>query len=249
VFVLKKDSISSYSVVKLAQEPVMNYQQFRDLWHAALQSALPRIPHSIAPVESIDLDDMSRSYTLIFSGGLHPKCEPFYLTAAIEWNWDALLSARYATTEEDMLMEIFGDFGIYADDTVPPRLRMDVRLTAGVPDEVAYPLPAAQWQDWVRQVSDELQSLLPTGYEEDWGVCAYSDEIQANVKVLKDGQLGLESMTFKAWQTIKLPRQWDHPEKSDPDPEDALFDFAGRISRALTVLENSLARLVEDQKR
>lgn len=226
----------------------MNYQEFRDLWHAVLQSARPQIPHPIVPVESIDLDDMSRSYTLTFSGGLHPKCKPFYLRAMIEWNWDALLSARYATTEEDMLMEIFGDFDIHTDDTVQPYLRIDVCLTAGVPDGVVYPLPVAQWQDWARQVSDELQSLLPTGYEEDWGVCAYSDEIQSNVKILKDGQLGLESVTFKAWQVIQLPRQWDHPEKRDPDPEDALFDFANRISGALNVLENSLARLVEDQK-
>ncbi len=75
---------------------------------------------------------MSRSYELIIYGGLHPKCEPFHLTATIQWDWDAMLSARYETTEEDMLMQIFGDFGIHDDDTVPPRLRMDVCLSAGV---------------------------------------------------------------------------------------------------------------------
>lgn len=226
----------------------MNYQEFRDQWHAALRSAHLPISGPIVPIESIDPDDMSRSYTLTFSGGLHPKCEPFYLTAAIEWNWDALLSARYATTEEDMLMQIFGDFDIYVDDTILPSLRMDVCLTAGVPDEVTYPLPAAQWQDWIRQVSDELQMLLPTGYEKDWGVMAYSDPIRANVKILKDGQLSLERVTFKAWQLINLPRQWDDPKKSDPDPEDALFNFARRISGAMNALENSVARLVEAQK-
>ncbi len=52
-------------------------------------------------------------------------------------------------------------------------------------------------------------------------------------------------MTFKAWQAIALPRQWDDPEKSDPYPEDVLLDFAKRIAKALNILENSLARLVE----
>ena len=107
-------------------------------------------------------------------------------------------------------------------------------------------MPAlAQWQRWVRQASDELQSLLPTGYEEDGAICAYSDPIQASVKLLEDGQLNLERVTFKAWQAIKLPRQWDDPEKSDPYPEDVLLDFANRIAKAMNILENSLARLVE----
>jgi len=34
-----------------------------------------------------------------------------------------------------------------------------------------------QWQRWVRQVSDELQSILPTGYAENGGMCAFSDPI------------------------------------------------------------------------
>ena len=110
----------------------MNYQEFRDLWHDALQAARLQIPYPIGPTERINLRDMSRSYELIIYGGLHPKCEPFHLTATIEWDWDATLSARYETTEEDMLMQIFGDFGIHDDDTVPPRLRMDVCLSAGV---------------------------------------------------------------------------------------------------------------------
>jgi hypothetical protein len=226
----------------------MNYQEFRDLWHAALRAARLQIPYPIAPTERINLRDMSRSYELIIYGGLHPKCEPFHLTATIEWDWDAVLSARYETTEEDMLMQIFGDFGIHDDDTVPPRLRMDVRLSAGVVYGTVYPLPAlTSWQRWVRQASAELQALLPTGYEQDGTIFAYSDSIQASVKLLDDGQPGLERVTFKAWQAIKLPRQWDDPEKSDPDPEDELYDFAKRIARALDVLENRLARLVEQK--
>jgi len=224
----------------------MNYQEFRDLWHDALQSARLVIPYPIGPTERINLRDMSRSYELALYGASHPKIEPFHLVTTIEWNWEATLSARYETTEEDMLMQLYGDFGIHDDDTVPPQLRMDVCLSAGVPYGTVYPMPGLdQWQRWVRQASDELQLLLPTGYEEDGGMCAYSDPIQATVKISDDSQLNLERVTFKAWQAIKLPRAWDDPEKSDPYPDDVLTDFAIRIAKAKNILENNLARLVE----
>ncbi len=223
----------------------MNYQEFRDLWHDALREARLQIPYPVGPTEKIDLRSLSRSYELIIYGSSHPKSEPFHMTAKIEWDWDATLSARYATTEEDMLMQIFGDFGIHTEDTVPPILRIDVCLSGSVTYGTVYPMPeVVQWQRWVRKASDELQLILPTGYDEDGGICAYSDPIQASVKLLEDGRLNLESMTFKAWQAIRLPRQWDDPDKRDPSPVDELWDFAGRISRAISVMEDGLANLV-----
>jgi hypothetical protein len=86
---------------------------------------------------------------------------------------------------------------------------------------------------------------LPTGYDEEGGICAYSDPIQAKVKVVEDGQLNLESMTFKAWQSIQLPRQWDDPEKRDPSPVDELRNFANRIARAMNAMEDGMAHLVK----
>jgi hypothetical protein len=226
----------------------MNYQEFRDLWHNALREARLQIPYPIGPTEQINLHNMSRSYELVIYGGVHPKSEPFHLTATIKWDWDATLSARYATTEEDMLMQIFGDFGIHTEDTVPPQLRMDVCLSAGVPYGIVYPMSGVvQWQRWVRQVSDELQLILPTGYDEDGGICAYSDPIQASVKLLEDGRLNLESVTFKAWLAIKLPRQWDDPEKRDPSPVGELQDFAIRIAKTMSAMENGLAHLVKSK--
>jgi hypothetical protein len=224
----------------------MNYLEFRDLWHNALRAAHLHIPYPIGPTERINLRDMSRSYEVVLHGAPHSQCEPFHLVTTIEWNWEAMLSARYETTEEDMLMQIFGDFGIHDDDTVVPLLRIDVCLSAGVPYGTVYPMAVlAQWQRWVRQTSDELQSVLPTGYEEDGAICAYSDPIQASVQLLEDGQLNLERVTFKAWQAIKLPREWDDPEKRDPYPDEVLADFAIRIAKAINTLENNLAHLVE----
>ncbi len=227
----------------------MNYQEFRDLWHDALQAARLQIPQPICPTERINLRDMSRSYELVIFGGLHQECEPFHLVISINWDWDATLSARYVTTEEDMLMQIYGDFGIHNDDTVLPQLRMDVSLAANLPYRTVYPMPPlTQWHSWVRQASDDLQSILPTGYEEDGSICAYSDPIEANVKILEDGNLCLERVTFKAWRLIKLPRQWDDPEKRDPYPYVILLDFAKRIAKATNVLENSLASMVKGKR-
>jgi hypothetical protein len=234
--------------VELSPGASMNYQEFRDLWHEALREARLPIPYPIGPTEKINLSSMSRSYECVIHGGLSPNSEPFHLSVKIEWDWDATLSARYATTEEDMLMQIFGDFRIHTEDTVLPWLRIDVNLFAGIPYETVYTMPLLdQWQRWFRQVSDELQLILPTGYDENGRVCAYSDPIQAGVRLLEDGRLNLESVTFKAWQAIKLPRQWDDPEKGDPSPAAELRDFALRISRAMSVMDNSLALLVKSK--
>ena len=224
----------------------MNYQEFRDLWHNALREARLKIPYPVGPSEKIDLSNMTRSYELIVYGSSLPKSEPFDITAKIEWDWDATLSARFATTEEDMLMQVFGDFGIHTEDTVPPLLRMDVSLTAGVTYETTYPMPAVdQWQRWVRPISDELKLIFPTGYDKEGGMCAYSDPIQANVNVMEDGRLNLDSMSFKAWQVIRLPRQWDDPNKRDPSPVEELRNFACRIAQAMNTLEHGLAHLVK----
>ena len=224
----------------------MNYQEFRGLWHDALQAARLQIPQTIGPTERINLRDMSRSYELVLFSSLHSKCEPFHLVTTIQWDWDTTLSARYATTEEDLLMEIFGDFGVYDNDTVLPQLRMDVCLSASIPFGSIYPLPPlTQWQFWVRQAGGDLQAFLPTVYESDESICAYSGPIEATVKILGDGNFSLERVSFKAWQAIKLPRQWDDPEKRDPYPDDMLLDLAKRIAKAIGVLENSLARLVK----
>ena len=226
----------------------MNYQEFRDLWHKALHKARLQIPYPITPTEKIDLSNMSRSYELLIYGGSHPKSDPFHLAAAITWNWDATISSRYATTEEDMLMQIFGDFGIKDEDTIPPQLRIDVHLTASLSYGGVYPMPElTQLQRWSKQVNNDLQLLLPTVFDMD-GLFAGSEPFQPDIKLLEDGQLNLERIAFKAWQMIRLPRQWDDPNKSDPYPGDVLYDFSNRIAKALNVLENRLAQLVEGNR-
>jgi hypothetical protein len=61
----------------------------------------------------------------------------FYVTATLSWRWDAALSARSATAEEDLLVEILGRDGSYLV-TEQPWLRVDVTLNATVPVLAAY---------------------------------------------------------------------------------------------------------------
>ena len=187
----------------------MNYQKFRDLWHDALQATRLPIPYPINPTEQINLGDMSRTYELVLFSGLHPKCEPFHIATTVEWEWDATLSARYVTTEEDMLMQIFGDFGIH-ENTVSPQLRIDVRLTAAVPYGMIFPIPElGQWQHFIKQTGNQLQAILPILYYAEGSICAYSDHPRAIVSLLDNGQLNLEKVTFEAWQAIR--RWWISP--------------------------------------
>ncbi|MBI4596075.1 MAG: hypothetical protein HY730_06820 [Candidatus Tectomicrobia bacterium] len=223
----------------------MKYEDFRDRWHKALKGAFREVPLHIDPKERIDLNSMDRIYELVLIFGTQPRFEPFYTFISLKWEWDVVFSARYATTEEDMLMQIFGDFGIH-EDTAPPRLRMDVCLTASVPHESIFPIPELkQWLHWVKTASSHLQEILPTSYEDEGFISSYSGEIDAPVRVLDDGRFYLNKLSFEAWQMVPLPRQWDDPDKCDPDPDEALMDFAHRIAKSLTVWEDSLVHLVE----
>jgi len=84
----------------------MNYDQFRTLFHGALDAAglMPTLPQSL---EAVSLDRMSRTYETIVELGA-PQPRPFYVTATLGWEWDAVLAARSATTEEGLLTELLG---------------------------------------------------------------------------------------------------------------------------------------------
>lgn len=69
----------------------MNYDQFRTLFHEALDAAglMPALPQSL---EAVSLDRMSRTYETIVALGA-PQPRPFYVTATLSWEWDAVLAA------------------------------------------------------------------------------------------------------------------------------------------------------------
>ena len=81
----------------------MNYDHFRAVWHETLRAA-GLLPSTTRPVETVDLGRMSRTYSVGVELEHAQRFRPFYVTAGLSWRWDALQSARTATTEwEDCL--------------------------------------------------------------------------------------------------------------------------------------------------
>lgn len=227
----------------------MNYHHFTELWLQALRQA--RFPN-LYPLhinETIDIHSMDRTYRAFLLWPGAPETKLFTVTAEISWEWDALLSARFATTEEDMLMQVYGDFGIHKD-TEPPWLRIDVTLHASIALDTRFPLPLlTNWQRWVKIVSSELETILPSepdSKEEHLSLLAWRGEPEAAVTFDPQGHTFLQSVSLPAWQGINLPREWDDPDKSDPEPDRQLYEFAMSIRRALEIWQDSLVNLIED---
>jgi hypothetical protein len=223
----------------------MNYDQFRTLFEealsaAGLMSSLPR------PQETLSLEWMSRAYKTIVVLGAQ-QARPFYVTATLNWEWDAALAARSATTEEDLLTELLGQDGYYLV-TERPWLRVDVTLNATLPRDAPLPMPdSGVWRRWTTEIVSRLASLLPTDSEEDEGglrILSWRGEPEARLECDSDGNLFLTGVYLSAWQGIELPRQWDNPDReSDPWPEEQLADFVDRVREALEEWEECLKYL------
>jgi len=226
----------------------MDYQEFINLWLEALgQAQFPGL-HLLRSSEIIDIHSMDRTYGCYLWWPERPETKAFNVTTEISWVWDSLLSARFATTEEDMLMQIYGDFGIQ-EDTEPPWLRIDVALHASISLDKRFPLPLLEnWQRWVKKVSLELEPFLPGGNDSEDGdqdTLGWHGIPEAVITFDTQGHTFLQAVILRSWQGFKLPRQWDDPEKADSDPGERLYQFATNIKQALGIWQNSLVDLLE----
>ena len=229
----------------------MDYQEFADLWLEVLrQACFPGI-HLLHPIETIDIRSMDRTYRCYLRWPETPETRMFHVTAEVSWVWDSVLSARFATTEEDMLMQIFGDFGTH-EDTNPPWLRIDMSLHASISLGKNYPIPLlANWQRWVEKVSLELESLLPEDNEiegESQAINAWHGIPEAVISFGPQGDTFLQEVSLRSWQGITLPRQWDDPDKTDPYPDEQLYKFATRLQQALEIWQERLELLLDDRE-
>ena len=234
----------------------MNYDLFCKLWHEALEFAnLVNLPFQ--PIETVELDGMSRTHEIAVALSSTQPVSPFYVTATLSWRWDAALSARSATTEEDLLVNILGQDGYYLV-TEQPWLRVDVILNATVPLDSPLPTPdTGAWRRWAAEVAARLSPLLPIdcaeaevpvedGYRS--RVFSSRDEPEARLRCDPDGRLYLAGVYLPAWQGIDLPRQWDNSDREPDDrPDDDLADFAARVRRALQEWEECLGCLHQQE--
>ena len=226
----------------------MNYDTFRTLLHEALSEA-GLLPFPPWPSEKIDLRDMSRMYEIYIHMHDRRRAEPFHICLKLDWRWDALQSARTSTTEEDLLVQLFGEDG-YDLDTERPWLRVDVTLSATLLMGEPLPMPENDaWQRWAGEMMQRMATLLPdeipgAGGENATSLLFWRGDPVAQLECHPDGQLYLTGVELRAWQGINLPRQWDNPDRPPDGWSDAqLAGFADRLHQALQEWEDCLVHL------
>jgi hypothetical protein len=229
----------------------MNYDQFRAIWHETLYTA-DLLPFPPRPTETVDLDWLSRTYEINVSLRSIQRAGPFHINAGLSWRWDATLTARTVTTEEDLLVEVLGEDGYFLV-TEQPWLRVDVTLRATLPMDSPLPMPDADaWRRWSSEVTTRLALLLPirgVGENEiEPASLSWRGEPVARLHCEPDGDLYLTGVELSAWQGIDLPRQWDNPDRpSDNWPDEQLADFAERLRQALEEWDDCLIHLHQDR--
>ena len=228
----------------------MRYDDFKAAWTRALRdSGLPTIGW---PTETMDLASMDRRYSvsLLPHGG--QESEPFHVTAALKFTWNALQTARTATTEEDMLTELFGREEAQDLDTERPWLRVDVKLHASLEYGKAIQMPAkSALREWAREVTARLERIEPLLPEEIINeapggaleVRGWKGDPELHVTCDAEGVLKLDSIELAGWQAVLLPRHWDDPERSDEGPEQQLSDMFARLKLAVRAWMESLDHL------
>ena len=219
----------------------MNYSTFRQIWDDTLMTA-----HIAAspffPEETTNTETGDRVYQVYLHNT--DRSAGFHTTIEFKWRWDALLLARFASTEEDMLMQIFGDFGIH-EDTAPPSLRVDYILHATIAmDRYLHLPPQDQWQRWVSRVTSQVSPLLIYNDPESEMPVSYSMEPEIKVICSDSGQFYLSGVQLTGFRIITLPRQWDDPDRpEEDDPDEQLLTLFQRLNQADGLWRESLKEL------
>lgn len=224
---------------------IVTHDEFKRVWIWALQqSSLPIMgPEPIQ--ESLDLRMMDRTVkSFVESAGGQPDAEPFHVTAALKYRWDALQTARTNTTEDDLLHELLGLDRNRNPKTALPWLRVDVTLRASTMwgKEIPLPSPSA-WQRWARETLGRLESIEPVLPAERVResrngllpeILAWQSEPELQVLCKPDGALTLRSVEISSWQAINPPRKWsDEDRKPDKSPDKQLLEMFKRLKLAL----------------
>jgi len=225
----------------------MDYASFRQFWDDALRSAgLVSFPFDAQ--ETLDPEAQSRFYRIVIPDNIARVDENgFFVTTTFKWVWEALHAARFRTTEEDMLTELFGRKR-RPKRTERPWLRVDVQLNASIPMDRHLPLPETSvWPSWAASVRDSVAPLLPTRFEDaphPPPIVSWCGEPEIKLSSSPAGQLYLHSVNLPAFQLIRLPRHWDDPDRRpDPSPDRELLDFFRRVKHARAAWRESLDRI------
>lgn len=226
--------------------PLVKYEEFRS------QLVENLIEAGLSPIGGADETLSPRSVDRQFEGHYAQHGEfagagrkPLFVTATVSFRWNALLAARFETTEEDFAMQVFGDFD--AVDRVvmeEPSLRLDTTLTASLNFDKSAPMPdARRLRSFTKEALGRLESterLLPksTSDIDERGnliVLSWQGEPQVEARLTPAGELRLHAVKISAFEIIPLPRHFDDHERDVDEPvEGRLKSLASRIHAALT---------------
>jgi hypothetical protein len=230
----------------------MNYDDFLHTWNEALRMARLFQP-GLYPQESIELRSMDRTwhgFIPVASRNSAPG-DPFYVTVEVSWRWDALLAARFATTEEDFLTQVYRDHAGH-ENTQPPWLRIDFTFHATLPMGQPAPLPLPEsWRKWASAVNTQIPASFAHEFEEESydHVLFWCGEPTVDATCSSTGQFYLSGVSLSAWKGITLPRQWDDPERlGEDEPFDQLVKLFTWIRENAQYWGKSLKALSSDQK-
>jgi len=231
---------------------LMTYDEFKKAWIWALRESTLPIIGVDAVDETLDMrstDRVCKSAVMPF-GGQH--AEPFHVTAALKFRWDALHVARTVTNEGDMLEWLLGP-DKRETKTKRPWLRVDVTLRASTQWGKEIPLPPqAAWASWARATTLRLERIDPIVPDERVRegkrglpeILAWQGEPEAHVLCSPDGVLRLRGVELATWQAIETPRRRDDTERRpDKPPDEQLVAMFKRLKAAMNAWMEALDHL------
>ncbi len=220
----------------------MNYEAFKSAFMAALrQSRLPMI--GTGGQERIDPCSLEREFVVHVEPIGRGLSAPFHVSGSISFRWDALLTARMATVERDLLTELHGRESAAGMETEQPWVRVDIVLRAGLEWGKSLPMPGrVAWADWMREIRGRLEQIerivsedvvheIPGRFP---AVLAWQGDPEIKLRCDANGELHLEEIRIAAFQGVDVSRQWDDPQREpDEDPDAALVALFERVRAAL----------------
>jgi hypothetical protein len=225
----------------------MNHEQFlRVVVDELGEAGLEVTP--VGRTEHLELRHGDRKVALELPDFGRERDEVLTCWTTVEWTWRALQSARAATTEEDVLVELFGHRSVMPE-TEPGAVRVDVTLKATAPWGSNLTLPdSATWARWSAAVHAALEPLLGLelveGEDGQRRVVGGWESPVVELACDAAGHLTVSRLEARAFELVDIPRVWDDSRRPpDPDPRERLADLARRLVEARTAWREALGEL------
>jgi hypothetical protein len=206
----------------------MRYREFRDQLQMALHEEGMFGQRIDNPTETIDLENMERSWKVYIARSSSVDTEPFHVSATITFNWGAIDTARSYTCEEDLLTELLGQKRS-SSKTKPRYVRVDLKLNAHLPYGSTSVIPDVQtfgsWADTIRRKLElEFQEIKRRG-EQLVAVIGVLEEIRIESRCDSTGKMSMAGLSVSGFRMVRVPRVWDDSERNNAE-KGALTELA-----------------------